>query len=228
MAPYPTVLFMALNHLKINFEASIYNHETDSKSHRKLNPQGKLPVLILPDQDLILYETLPIIEYLETLLKQRYSDVKDLMLFPADPVKRAMARMKIARLESVTMRLGLYFKVGLNGSIKGFEQAIHDMENILEDGRFFGGQRINIVDIAVYPWVDRLYYIQEFRDVIDRSDIVSTWYARASRVPSVATGKVDPLMWQITIRNQRARKHPLIWPVRELTSPKNSLAKTFS
>ncbi|MEP4034843.1 maleylacetoacetate isomerase [Roseibium polysiphoniae] len=55
------------------------------ESYLKLNPQGLVPSLELPDESVVLIQSLPIIEYLEETIPEP-------PLLPADPIGRARVR----------------------------------------------------------------------------------------------------------------------------------------
>ncbi|MGH8583112.1 MAG: glutathione S-transferase family protein [Gammaproteobacteria bacterium] len=88
-SPYGWRVWLALEHKGLAYDLKLMSFsagDTKAEAFRKLNPRGKVPVLV--DGDFALYESVAILEYLE----DRYRDRGRGALYPDTPAGRAIAR----------------------------------------------------------------------------------------------------------------------------------------
>jgi glutathione S-transferase len=108
------------------------------------NPQGKVPVLE-EDGGLVLPESVVIMEYLE----ERFPSPR---LLPADPAARALARLTVARFDSLLGDAYYAFRRGEAGAEERLAECLahvdHGVGSYLDAA--FGW-----VDVAFVPWLIR-------------------------------------------------------------------------
>ena len=80
-SPFVRRVAVALNHYQIPFERKILSVFTDFESMLEVNPLGKVPSLILPNDE-VLFDSRMIIDYLDSIASS------DLKLIPTDSDKR--------------------------------------------------------------------------------------------------------------------------------------------
>mmetsp|Transcript_3455 Transcript_3455/g.3766 ORF Transcript_3455/g.3766 Transcript_3455/m.3766 type:complete len:228 (+) Transcript_3455:64-747(+) len=217
ISPFDNRVLIALTYKGIDFDMKYYDHERDSEEVKKLNPTGNVPVLVLEDGTPI-WESMAIIELLDLL--PQYGDTPK--LFPSDPVQRAQVYMKIARLDKFSARMGPYMMEGAEAALKGIDEGFQVFETVLGPDLFFGGENIGVVDVNIFPFVNRMYCCPEFVDVLAANKCVQGWYDRMLALPCIVQdiGKIQPEWWHMTIATYKAGKNPMLWPPKNLSSKK--------
>ncbi len=116
-----------------------------------LNPYNSVPTLV--DRDLVLYDSLIIMEYLD----ERFPHPP---LMPVDPVSRASNRLKLYRLERDFFS---HLDIVLGGTDKQATKARNDLrDNLVASAPvfaarpFFLSEEFSLVDCAVAPLLWRL------------------------------------------------------------------------
>lgn len=117
----------------------------------ELNPYNTLPVLI--DRDLILYESLIVIEYLD----ERFPHPP---LLPVYPIARARSRLTIHRIERDWYTL--MYKIEKAAPEKKQEykkillESLIDLMPVFEDTPYFLSEEFSIIDCCIAPLLWRL------------------------------------------------------------------------
>ena len=117
----------------------------------ELNPYNTLPVLI--DRDLILYESLIVMEYLD----ERFPHPP---LLPVYPIARARSRLTIHRIERDWYNL--MYKIEKTTSDKKQEykkillENLIDLMPVFEDTPYFLSEEFSIIDCCIAPLLWRL------------------------------------------------------------------------
>ncbi|WP_395612044.1 glutathione S-transferase family protein [Allosphingosinicella sp.] len=152
----------------------------------KLSPLGKVPVLVVTEDDgreEVLFESAVIAEYLDEVLAPR--------LHPADPLTKARHRAWI-EFASATLADIAGFYAGDAATFEAKRIALAEkfarLEAELGDGPWFGGERFGLVDAAFAP-VFR--YFDLFDRVADHGVLtgkpkLAAWRAALAARPSVA------------------------------------------
>ncbi|MGE0081940.1 MAG: glutathione S-transferase N-terminal domain-containing protein [Thiohalomonadaceae bacterium] len=115
-----------------------------------LNPGGSVPTLL--DRELVLYEPMVILEYLD----ERYPHPP---LLPSDPVSRARTRLTLFRVEKELYgRMSAILAAGKNAATarKELAEYLAVLEPALEKTRFFMSDELTLVDCALAPLLWRL------------------------------------------------------------------------
>lgn len=158
-SPFGWKVQLALAHKHLAYDLAILSNdkgELQSEQFKALNPHTKAPVLV--DGGFVLYESDPIVEYLE----DAFSNSGD-RLWPADPKRRALARRIAAEAGSyvyppvrtlVTGWLAKPAKPPGKEVIAAAKITLADQLAVLapqfSDG-FFDGARPGAADYALYP-----------------------------------------------------------------------------
>lgn len=117
----------------------------------ELNPYNTLPVLI--DRDLILYESLIVMEYLD----ERFPHPP---LLPVYPIARARSRLTIHRIERDWY--SLMYKIEKAAPEKKQEykkillESLIDLMPVFEDTPYFLSEEFSIIDCCIAPLLWRL------------------------------------------------------------------------
>ena len=117
----------------------------------ELNPYNTLPVLI--DRDLILYESLIVMEYLD----ERFPHPP---LLPVYPIARARSRLTIHRIErdwySLMYKIEKAAPDKKNEYKKVLLESLIDLMPVFEDTPYFLSEEFSIIDCCIAPLLWRL------------------------------------------------------------------------
>lgn len=129
--------------------------------YSKVNPNGKVPSLHLVNEPgkPFLYESLVLAEYLD----DKYPEPA---LYPNDPLEKAQAKLLIEKLAAV---FGSHYRLVYDPSLEKIDQTFDEFHNHLDvfetelknkNTLYFGGEKPNIVDYALWPWAERFHIIE--------------------------------------------------------------------
>ncbi|KIJ24739.1 hypothetical protein M422DRAFT_39036 [Sphaerobolus stellatus SS14] len=159
--PFVQRTWIALEEKGIPYQYKEENPYHKDKEFLKLSPKGLVPALVYKGRPI--HESLVINEFLE----DAFPDTKPLL--PADPYERAQIRIAI---DHVTKSIiPTFFKV-LQSQEKDAQQAalksLYEAFNafaarFIGDGPFFAGKDLSLADLALIPWIGRLYIIEKNR-----------------------------------------------------------------
>ncbi len=122
----------------------------------KLSPEGKVPLLIIDEQNVI-FESDAILEYIEETYEPK--------CMVEDNITRAKHR---ALNYMVSSYFGVFFKIfeattedGLNKAIEPVCKALTKIEDMLkEENKYFAGQELSFGDIALFVFFVRLNILE--------------------------------------------------------------------
>ncbi|KAM6565533.1 hypothetical protein CsatA_024661 [Cannabis sativa] len=146
-SPYSVRVIWALKLKGVKYEYIEEDIPNKSQLLLQYNPiHKKVPVLVHGDKPIS--ESLLILEYIEETWPQK-------PLLPKDPYERALARFWVKFIDDKRLTFGSFF-ISTRGEENGEKAAKEVVEvlNILEEQlslgntKFFGGETINMVDIA--------------------------------------------------------------------------------
>jgi glutathione S-transferase len=138
------------------------------------NPSGRVPVI--EEDGWILPESAVIMDYLE----ERYPEPA---LLAADPADRALARLRIFRMDELTSP---YYALrrGDEDARPRLDRQLSQLDAVLAAAPWLGGRDYGLADIAFVPWILRM------RDtlgvVFDSLPAVEDWVARLEERPAIA------------------------------------------
>ena len=191
LCPYVQRAAIVLAEKKVPFERIDIDLADKPDWFLKLSPLGKVPVLVVVDEDgreQALFESAVIAEYLDEVLAPR--------LHPADPLDKARHRGWI-EFASATLAdiAGLYAgdEAGFRAESDALDSKFERLELALGQGPWFGGADFSLVDAAFAP-VFR--YFDLFDRVLPSSPFdgrpkLLAWRRALAARPSVA-GAVAP------------------------------------
>ncbi len=138
------------------------------------NPTGRVPVL--EEDTFVLPESAVIMEYLE----ERYPEPP---LLPLDAAERALARVLVFRFDDLGKP---YYAVrrGEDGARERLDQALAQLDGLLQAQPFLTGRGYGLADIAYVPWLLRA----QASLGVDLSpwDAIGYWLERLLERPAVA------------------------------------------
>ncbi|KAL0479067.1 glutathione S-transferase [Acrasis kona] len=156
-SPYSWRIQLFLHEKNIEFESKqvqFSKKETRTDEFLKMNPRGKIPVL--QDGDIIMYESMAIIAYLEEKYGPLGPSIKN-------PNERAKVLTRTYEAENYLLVQGydflryIYgFKQDKEAAIKNYDALIEEMskwEKYLETAKFFAGEDLTLVDCLVVPFL---------------------------------------------------------------------------
>eukprot|EP00242_Pyramimonas_sp_CCMP2087_P014111 CAMPEP_0198211934 /NCGR_PEP_ID=MMETSP1445-20131203/25428_1 /TAXON_ID=36898 /ORGANISM="Pyramimonas sp., Strain CCMP2087" /LENGTH=312 /DNA_ID=CAMNT_0043886295 /DNA_START=55 /DNA_END=990 /DNA_ORIENTATION=+ len=151
-----------------------------SDEYLALNPQGKMPVLVLDDD-----QALPESEVITQYLVDKYADVGP-SLRPGTPEQRAKANLAtrihdfyITSIQGVMYRGPMPLKDRAEG-IKAISQQLQILEDICEAGPYFVGDQPSTADAALFPTFVFMAFILPCKfgwdDVFAGKPKLKAWY----------------------------------------------------
>nr|UOU03284.1 glutathione S-transferase omega 1 [Brachionus rubens] len=153
--PYAQRARLVLAAKNIPFEVVNIKLKVKPEWYFAINPSGQVPCLQLDDGRAI-PESLVVSEYLDQVFPEN-------KLIPSDPYKNAMQKLIIEALGKVT---GPFYKL-LFGDASASDDLLKGLdyyENKLENN-YYGGDKPAFVDYMVWPWIERLEYLQKAKNL---------------------------------------------------------------
>lgn len=148
---------------------------------KSISPLGKVPLLRVGDT--VLFESSPIVEYLDEVHAPR--------LHPADPLVRARHR---AMVEMASSMLADVWVIETTADTKAFDDRVAQLrqkagriEAMLSDGPYFAGAAFSIVDAVFAPLFRCFDTFDRFMDDPVFRDLprLSAWRSALAKRPSV-------------------------------------------
>ena len=126
----------------------------------KISPHGKVPVLSVDGEPL--FESNAIAEYLE--------DVVDPKCHPADPFKRARNRAWTDFVPDFSKGINIYYtksREAMDEKLEGISTFFQKLEDAIandrdNEGPYFNGPEISLVDASYAPFLQRFMLIEQF------------------------------------------------------------------
>lgn len=176
--PYAQRSWIAINAKGIPFDTVHVDLRSKPEWFFKHNPLGRVPTVVWTEGDKTysVYESLVVNEFLAEL-----PGGNDLL--PAHPSERGRARIIIDRFGSKfaaelgKLTWGNLDQEGVNKAAAEAEAELQWLESqIHEEGPFFLGEQLTLVDAALAPWFLRLPIYEDFRG----------WTLDSSKFPKLA------------------------------------------
>lgn len=165
-SPLSWRVWLALEHKELNYQnkwLSLLTGDLRKPEFLMLNPRGKVPVLT--DDNLVLYETSAIIEYLDERYPQN-------TLFPGKPHERAIIRKTLSEIDCYLftelryLMQQIFLKPETEWDINLITQAqtqffaeLHYCEKI-QHGNYFLNE-LTVIDYALYPMLAMALRLEE-------------------------------------------------------------------
>ncbi len=199
--PFAQRTRMALTEKGLPFRLTEISLDAKPDWFLAISPYGKVPVL--RHGDVTLHESAMINEYLEDVFPEH-------PLLPCDPAARARARIWI---DFANVRLVPHiYKYMLAQDAAGQDmhrrrllEAFQHLETeglAKSGGPFFLGPGLSLVDISLYPHLDRLSAVRHYRgfDVPESCPLLRSWRVTMRARPSTAATGASP---EVYIRGWR-------------------------
>ncbi len=177
---------------KVEFEVTYVNLRDKPDWFLEISPHGKVPVLKVDGE--ILFESNAIAEYLDEVVEPR--------LHPADPIKRARNRAWTDFTPDFSSALGA---IGYSKTKEAMDKAVAEAPKRLQrvekalaeergnDGPFFNGAELCLVDAAYAPFLQRYRFVDRLlrNDILKDFPLIDAW-ADALLSDERITGAVPP------------------------------------
>lgn len=153
--PYAQRSRLVLNHFKIHHEIVNINLKSKPTWYVGLNPNGTVPTI--EHDDKVIYESLVCAEYLDSVFG-------DHQLLGKNPYYTAQQKMLLERFVQL---IPSYYKIVLAKEEKDRHEHIIKIKSILElmeqniEDVFFGGEKVNYLDLMIWPWIERFPVIEK-------------------------------------------------------------------
>lgn len=186
LCPYVQRAAIVLAEKGVPFERIDIDLAAKPDGFLKLSPLGKVPVLVVTEEDgrdEVLFESAVIAEYLDEVLAPR--------LHPADPLTKARHRAWI-EFASATLADIAGFYAGDEAVFGTKRTALVEkfarLEAELGDGPWFGGAHFGLVDAAFAPVFRYFDLFDRVLDhgILDGKPKLAAWRAALAARPSVA------------------------------------------
>ncbi len=150
LCPFSHMVRIVLAEKGINFETTSVDLNNTPEDLKDLNPYNEVPTLV--DRDLVLYEHLVIMEYLD----ERFPHPP---LMPVDPVARASNRLMVQRIERDWYSIYQKLRKSDKDSAK-LRQELRDslvtISPIFEQKPYFMSEEFTLIDCVMAPLLWRL------------------------------------------------------------------------
>lgn len=197
---------IALRAKNVEFEVTYINLREKPDWFLKISPHGKVPVLSVDDEPL--FESNAIAEYLDETVPPR--------LHPEDPIKRARNRAWTDFVPDFSRALnGIYYTKTKEAMEEGLEAAPPRVRRIEEalaeergnDGPYFNGDRLCLVDAAYAPFLQRFAFVERVlkTGLLKEFPLVQAW-SDALLANDIVTGAVAPNFEEEFVANLKRRE----------------------
>lgn len=195
---------IALRAKNVDFDVTYIDLTNKPDWFLEISPHGKVPVLLV--DDVPLFESNAICEYLDETVPPQ--------MHPVDPIERARNR---AWTDFVPGFSGAFSKVSYGKTKEEVDEALEaapavlaKLENALagrgNDGPYFNGDMLSLVDAAYAPFLYRFAYIDGLlkTGVLDEFPLVKAWSDALMANDAVATSVPDD--WEEALHRALRRR----------------------
>lgn len=157
LCPFVQRSVITLNEKKLDYDIEYIELAEKPEWFLELSPLGKVPVLVV-DGEHVLFESAVINEYIDEITPGR--------LLPEEPLERARGRAWI-ELASVLLADGFRLQVAEDEEAAKVERdkvrdKLERLERVLpEEGPYFYGAELSLVDTAFAPGLQRFVWCEE-------------------------------------------------------------------
>ena len=159
----------------VDFEVTYIDLQNKPDWFLKISPHGKVPVLLVDDEPL--FESNAIAEYLD--------DVVAPPKHPADPLKRARNRAWTDFVPDFSKGINIYYtktREEMEEKLAGAPKFLQKLEDAIatergNDGPYFNGAELCLVDAAYAPFLQRLLMVERFTQtaMLREFPLVQAW-----------------------------------------------------
>lgn len=163
-------------------------------------PSGKVP--LLEHDGNRIWESVIILEYLDDAFPDR-------PLYPKDPGQKARTRLAI---EWVTNELVGPFYGLLSGKQEDrsrLKETLATLERDYLEDEFLSGNKPGALDVATYPWFERMVVLEHYRDFILDEGPLKAWAERMASLEA-ARATANPDSYYIDLYTRYARQEAAV------------------
>jgi len=182
LCPFVQRSVITLLYKQVSFKTTFINLAEPPDWFREISPLGKVPLLKVDGE--VVFESAVINEFIDEITPDR--------LMPVDPLVRARHR---AWIEMGSSLLGTLFKglsskdeAGLEAAKVELAKLLSHVEKILdEQGPYFAGEKLSLVDTAYAPFFQRLRFLEQFYPLAELDSLpkISNWANALLALPAV-------------------------------------------
>ncbi|XP_004510706.1 probable glutathione S-transferase [Cicer arietinum] len=181
---------IALAEKEINYEYKEEDLMNKSQMLLQMNPiHKKIPVLIHKGKPIC--ESIIIVEYIDEVWKDRVP------LLPSDPYQKAQARFWAdfvnKKVGDVGGRIWSKKRDEIEGAKNELIEGLKELENVLGDKPYFGGDTFGFVDIALIPFYNWFYTYEKLGNFKVEAECAKliVWAKRCIHRESVSKSVAD-------------------------------------
>ena len=189
LCPYVQRAVIALTELDGSFNRIDIDLKNKPDWFKTISPLGKVPVLVI-DDDTVLFESAVIAEYI--------NDINGGNLLKDSPLQKAEQRSWIEFASAMLNNIGQLYNAKSEEDFKSVVKQINSkwcqLENSLDQDRFFTGDRFSLVDAAFAPAFRYFDVFETFvtLDFLQRYPRVNQWRKiLASRTSVISAVSLD-------------------------------------
>ena len=181
-----------LEEAKIKYKITSINLSKDEQfkpEFLKINPYGKIPVIIDHEKDLVLIESGAILIYLarksnQFLPKENETRIFEWLMFQISNVGPSLGQLH--HFSHFNPGKSLYSEERF---YKATVRVYEALNNQLKKNDYFAGKEYSIADISIFPWIARHdWHLPEKMNLKDNYKSLVDWYKRVSSRPAVVRG----------------------------------------
>lgn len=198
----------------VEFDVTFINLREKPDWFLEISPHGKVPVLRVGEQ--VLFESNAIAEYLDEVVSPR--------LHPEDPVVRAQNRAwtdfvptfagALNGVTYATAQDDLGEKLAAAGKALDRLEAALGQQREINDGPYFNGAQLSLVDAAYAPFLQRFQIVEEVcrTGLLDAYPLVKQWSETLIGDERVRGALADefPAEFRANLKRRNARAYALM------------------
>jgi len=176
---------------KVDYQITYVNLSDKPDWFLKVSPHGKVPVLVVDEQPL--FESNAIAEFLDEMEAPK--------LHPEDVIKRARNRAWCDFVPDFAKTMSAFYyakdKAELDSALADAPKKLQRLERALteergNEGPYFNGPKLSIVDASYAPFFQRFGYMDEalHTGLLDKFPKVKAWVATLMKDPAVQASTV--------------------------------------
>ncbi|XP_061337544.1 probable glutathione S-transferase [Gastrolobium bilobum] len=192
-SPFTWRVVWTLKQKGISYDYTEEDRFNKSAQLLKYNPVHKLvPVLVHAEKPIC--ESMVIVEYIDEIWPQN-------PLLPADPYERALARFWVKYSDDMISTIAALYRSSTSEELEKAIEKVREHLRIVEDNcfgdekKFFGGDIINIVDLALGSVANCLLVMEDIFEVkiveAEKFLRLNSWFNNFRDVPVIAKNLPD-------------------------------------
>jgi len=158
----------------IEYECVNINLKDKPEWFLEINPLGKVPTIEMSDGKVI-YESAICCEFLEDMYPEKAP------LFPKDSFSKHKQRLLVEVLGNKIIPAFYKSRTGGPEEQQELDKQLTEFEKELGDKKFVGGDNPSMADYLMWPWIERLYML----DDLSKFPVLSAWCAAMTNLAAV-------------------------------------------